>query len=921
MLISRCLTFVQRCNALAVLLALGLALASRVQAEPVVPTLNLEYHQFELDNGLRVVVHEDRKAPIVAVNVWYHVGSKNETPGKTGFAHLFEHLMFNGSEHHDDEYFAPFERIGATDMNGTTNNDRTNYFQNVPTSGLDLALWMESDRMGHLLGAVTQEKLDEQRGVVQNEKRQGENQPYGRVFQTLARYSFPPGHPYSWPVIGSMEDLEAASLEDVHTWFKTYYGPSNATLVLAGDIDLETARQKAEHYFGDIPGGEPLEQGRQWVAPMEAPRRVVIEDRVPQPRVYLAWNLPPITDSSAPDFELMAQLLGGGRNAQLYRRLVYKAQIATSVSAFYYGRELAGQMIIVADVRPGANAGDVEAAIQEELSRFKDKGPSKAALSRAKTAYMAEMVRHTERVGGFGGKSDLLARGAVFFDDPGAFAPWLERIAAVERGDLKRLARTWLGTNRLAIVVTPFPNLTHASTGADRSQLPAPGEPPELELPSAQTATLSNGLEVVLVERRQTPLVQFSLQFDAGYAADVETVPGTQSFALAMLKEGTSDLDAFEISEREEALGAQISTGSTLDTTTVALSTLTTQLEPALQLFTEVVTDPAFPADEIERKRGQWLAGIAQEQAQPVSLALRTLPPLLYGAGHPYATPMTGSGTEAGVRALDQATLRRFHQRWFNPQGATLIVVGDVGLDGLLPVLEQTLGAWEPQTPTARVGAPNPVQPPTEPRLYLLDKPGAEQTTLFVGTLLPPTGAPNDIALQLLNQVFGGTFTSRLNMNLREDKHWSYGARSLIRSARGQRPFLAYSAVQADQTVPAMHEILAELNAIRGQRPPTAAELEKVVLNETLKRPGRFETNAALAAELAEAIRFDRGLDYIETYADAVRNTNLDELQAASTLIDPRRLVWVIVGDLAAIEADIRALEWGEVEVLDATAP
>src|SRR5688572_14410031 len=348
----------------AAVLAASLATAVVAQ-DPEIP-----FDEFYLDNGLRVIVHEDRKAPIVAVTVWYHVGSKNEAPGKTGFAHLFEHLMFNGSENHDDEYFRPLQEVGATGMNGTTDFDRTNYFQTVPTSAVDLALWLESDRMGHLLGAIDQDKLDEQRGVVQNEKRQGDNAPYGKVFETIVTNLFPPGHPYSWEVIGSMEDLNAATLDDVKTWFETYYGPNNATLVLAGDIDAAAAREKVERYFGDIAPGPPLTHRERWIPDAVPASRVVMQDRVPEARVYKVWLAPEWVDDESTYLQLADAVLTSGKTSRIYQRLVYEDQIATDAGGFAMINEIAGAYVVYATAAEGQDLQTVARALDEELARF-----------------------------------------------------------------------------------------------------------------------------------------------------------------------------------------------------------------------------------------------------------------------------------------------------------------------------------------------------------------------------------------------------------------------------------------------------------------------------------------------------------------------------------------------------------------------
>ena len=501
---------------LALIAAVGLMpLAAQAQQRPAgssqaIP--EIKYEKFILPNGLTVLVHEDRKAPIVAVNVWYHVGSKNEKIGRTGFAHLFEHLMFNGSEHFNDDYFKPLEKVGATDLNGTTNFDRTNYFQNVPTSALDLVLFMESDRMGHLLGAIDQARLDEQRGVVQNEKRQGENQPYGKAFAFMAENTYPRGHPYSWSVIGSMEDLTAASLEDAREWFKTYYGPNNAVLVIAGDIDAATARQKVEKYFGAIPPSPPIAKQEKWIAKMTGSRRGAMQDRVPQARITKVWNVPEWGSAEADHLTLVANILASGKSSRLYKRLVYDDRIATDVQAFLSAREIGSQFLVQARPHPGGDLAAVERALDEELARFIREGPTPAELQRVKTQYRANFIRGAERIGGFGGKSDILATNMVYAGNPDHYRITLSRIASATAAQLRAAAQTWLSDGVYALEVHPFPQLQASGAPVDRSKLPEAGPSPESEFPTIATATLSNGLKVYLAERRGVPR---ELQSDA----------------------------------------------------------------------------------------------------------------------------------------------------------------------------------------------------------------------------------------------------------------------------------------------------------------------------------------------------------------------------------------------------------------------
>jgi zinc protease len=900
------------------ILGLGLLLASARAADNSIPDIKIDiaYKKFVLKNGLTVIVHEDHKAPIVAVNVWYHVGSKNEKPGKTGFAHLFEHLMFNGSEHFNDDYFQAMERIGATDLNGTTSEDRTDYFENVPKSAVDVALWTESDRMGHLLGAIDQAKLDEQRGVVQNEKRQGENQPYGVTHELITKGTAPVGHPYSWTVIGSMEDLNAASLDDVKTWFKTYYGAANAVLVIAGDIDAETALKKAELYFGDIPAGPPVAKYDKWVPKIPGTRRQSVSDRVPQARLYKIWNIPPYGEADASYLDLASDVLASGKTSRLYKRLVYDEQIATDVSAYVDPSEISGHFGIVATARPGVDLAKIEKAVDEEVARFLAHGPTPKELARVKTGNIAGFVRGIERIGGFGGKSDILAMNEVFRGSPDFYQTTLKYVRSATAQDLQSAAKRWLTDDVYILEVHPYPKYETATASADRSKLPTPGDAPEVQFPTFQRATLSNGMKIVLAERHSTPVVNFNLLVDAGYASDQSATPGTARLAMDMLDEGTTKRTALEISDELASLGAHLSTGSDLDTSTVHLSALTPTLDPALNLYADVILNPSFPEADFKRLQKQRLAGIQREKTEPMSMALRVFPAILYGKNHAYGSPLTGSGTEETVAKLCRDDMEKFHQTWFKPNHATLIIVGDTTLKEITPKLEKLFGAWK----NGEVPAKNiaPVSPQKKAVVYLIDRPGAIQSIVFAGESAPPKNNPDEVAIETVNNILGGTFTSRINMNLREDKHWSYGARTLMSPARGQRPFIAYAPVQTDKTKESMVEMDKELRGILGPRPITAEELSKAQKNQTLKLPGTWETNDKVGGSISEIVRFGLPEDYFTTYSGKVRTLSVDELvKAAKAVVHPDQLVWVIVGDRSKIESGIRELGWGEIQLLD----
>ncbi|HEY8176865.1 MAG TPA: pitrilysin family protein [Gemmatimonadaceae bacterium] len=896
----------------AAVLAVALSSPLAAQTVPKIP-----YTKYVLQNGLTLIVHEDHKAPIAAVNVWYHVGSKNEKVGKTGFAHLFEHLMFNGSENFKDDYFKAVEPVGATDLNGTTNEDRTNYFQNVPLSALDRILWLESDRMGHLLGAIDQKVLDEQRGVVQNEKRQGENSPYGKQWITMTEAIYPRGHPYSWSVIGSMEDLNAAALDDVKEWFRTYYGPSNAIIVIAGDVKPEDAKARVEKYFGDIPAGPPIAKHQQWVAKRAGSQRQIMQDRVPQTRILKEWNVPGIGDAEEPTLLLLTHILGEGKTSRLYKRLVYKDRTASSVVAFYSDAEIGGQVIVWADVQPGGDARKVERAMDEEIARLVSTGPAPAEVSLAQVNDRRQYIRGIERIGGFGGKSDLLAQGEVYRGDPDFI--WKRTVAGqkLTAADLHAAARRWLGDGVYTLEVQPFPEHTVAQSGVDRSKVPDVSTPPTASFPKAEKATLSNGLKVQLVHRTAVPVVDMRLLLDAGYAADRGVAPGTAQMTLNMLDEGTTSRTSQQISDRLEALGAEIYTGSELDASRVTLYALKDKLDPALDLFADVVLHPSFPQSDLDRVKKNTIANIQQEKVEPFLIAQRVVPLLIYGPGHAYGNPLTGSGTEESAAAMTREQLRRFHQTWFKPNNATMIVVGDITMAELVPKLERAFSSWTPgAVPTKAIAS---VAPKSRSEVYILDRPGAEQTLIISAQLAPPKSYANEFALQSFNDAFGGAFVSRVNMNLREDKHWSYGAGASVTDARGQRLWVLYAPVQTDKTKESLQEVMKELTDVAGTRPVTPTELADALNRQTRTLAGRWETGLNIINALMEITEFGLPEDYYATYAQRVRAVTPDAVAATvKEVMRPDAQVWVVVGDRAKIEQGVRSLNLGDVRFIDA---
>jgi zinc protease len=889
-----------------------------IQASLLEDLPKIEYESFKLDNGLTVIVHEDKKVPMVAVNVWYHVGSKNEKVGKTGFAHLFEHLMFNGTENYNNEYFEPFEKIGSTDQNGTTNSDRTNYFQNVPTNALDLALWMESDRMGHLLGVVDQEKLDEQRGVVQNEKRQGENQPYGKAFTAISESAFPKGHPYSWTTIGSMEDLDAASLEDVQDWFKTYYGPNNAVLALAGDIDLETAKAKVTKFFGDIPAGPPLIKPERWIAKRLEEKREVMFDNVPQARIYKIWNVPERDTEAAAHFDLASSILVGGKNSPLYKELVYEKQIATNVSSFYYDREIAGMFFITADVVAGVDPAIVEQSIDEVMEAFIKKGPSTKLLKAEKTKAIAGFIRGIQRIGGFGGKSDLLATCQTYTGNPGCYQESAKYLDAATSSKIKATFAEWIDDTPYVLTILPSDQYGLSDESVDRSTgVPYPTEKVSFKFPTLQTATLSNGAKVVLAQRSDVPLVEMNFQFNFGYAQENNDELGFTNFMMDMLNEGTKKYSSLQFDEALDSLGSNLGFGSGLDTSVISLSSLKGNLADTLDLAKEALISPTFPQAEIDRIKSQTLASIVQEENRPASIAYRNIGKLLYGDTHPYGKPLTGSGLSDTISSITRTNIIDLHARALSPNNLTFAVAGDIDLETLVDLLENKFGGWRGNS-TSKLKAFTTVALPSQRTVYLIDKPNAQQSFIVAGQLLPPSATDEEIKLDYMNYAIGGSFTSRLNMNLREDKSWSYGVRTRLASAKGQRAMLVTAPVQTDKTSESIAEIAKEYAAYLSDNPVTDAELAKGKASKTLRLPGQFETLGALKSGVSGIVTYNRDLDYLNQLPGLLDEPTLADVQnMAQTYIKPDQWIWLIVGDLSKIEEPIRNLNLGKVEVID----
>jgi len=902
----------------------------------LVAQVNIPYEMFTLPNGLRVIVHTDRKAPVVGVTVYYRVGSKNEPQGKTGFAHLFEHLMFGGSEN-VPEFQDPLSEAGASGTNGSTWFDRTNYVETVPTGAVDLALFMEADRMGHLLGAVTQTKLDAQRAVVQNEKRQGDNQPYGLVEYAQLAALFPSDHPYGHSTIGSMADLDAASLEDVKTWFRDNYGPNNAILVLAGDIDVATAKEKAARFFGSIPAGPVVKPVISSVPTL--PKRIdqVMKDRVATTRLFRLWVTPGRNDKDSPLLAVGAAVFGGLSSSRLDNALVRKEQIAVGVTASLQQFEQIGFVEVTADVKPGVDPELVGKRLDEMMAEFIKTGPTADEVTRVATRQVSAEIAGLEVVGGFGGKAATLAEGLLYSGDPAQYKKDLAAIASATPAAVTDAMQRWLSRPVYALKVEPgeraaYEDASVTAPGAANQKeetppaptlaLPAVQANPSLVFPAVETTTLSNGIKLHLARRSTVPTVQIAVTFDAGIASDRKDLAGVGSLTLSLLDEGTTTRSTIQIAEEQERLGASISTGQSMDRTSVSLFALKANLQPSLDLLGDVIRNPAFAPTEVERLRATQLTAIAAEKTQPGGLANRAIYPLLYGPAHPYGVAASGRGDETSVKAITRDDLVRYHGDWMVPSKAEIFVAGDISMAELKPLLDARFGAWaENRRMKPRKDFSVPI-PAARPGIFLIDRPQSPQSMIVGGFVTTAKGGDDLISFNAANTVLGDDFLSRLNTDIREIKGWSYGVRSYLISRAERSPYVVTAPVQADQTGPAIAAMRDDIAQFLGSKGVTSQEFTRVVKGEIAQLPALFETTGSVLGQMQADALYGRPFTYVETLGPRYGALTRQEMdKAARGLLDPAKLSWIVVGDKAKIKGQLDALGLPVTEIDSTGAP
>jgi zinc protease len=928
-----------------VCLVLGLALVIFVQVPPSAQTRpaaaadipRLQFEKYALPNGLEVILSQNRRLPMVAVNLWYHVGPANEEPGRTGFAHLFEHMMFQGSKHvPPDGHFQLLEKAGATGLNGTTDFDRTNYFETVPANQLELALWLESDRMGYLLEKVDQAALSNQQDVVRNERRQSvENQPYGLAEEAIVQTLLPKGHPYFGNVIGSHEDIQSVKLDDVNRFFRQYYAPNNASIAIVGDFDVTATKRLVEKYFGSLKRGPAVPPISADTPRVTSERRAVIPSRVELPRVYMTWLTPPIFKPGDADAEVAASILGGGRSSRLYKALVYEKQIAQTVSAFQNSLILGSMFQIEATARPGHTAEELERAIDEELAKLRAEAPSSREIEQARNTIETAIIGGLERLGGFGGVADRLNMYNHYLRTPDYLEKDIQRYRAVTPATLLAFARDQLTTSTRVVV--------HATPGQPKpvsqspAQAPAAGAPSEaaagqsinadepwrvdipkagptkpLQLAAPASAVLANGLTLILSERRGLPIVAANLVIKTGSDANPIERPGLANFVAAMLDEGTASRNALQIADEVSQLGATLTTNSSMDATTISARSLSKNFAATLGLVADITLKPSFPAEEIDRQRASRLGQLVQMRDSPAQVAAQVMGLALYGPKHPYG--YTELGTEASMKAVARDEMMGFWRQHFIPNNAALIVAGDISMSELRGLAEKAFASW-PRGDSVQpsLGAPDT----TRARIVIVDKPGAPQTQVRVAGIGAARSSPDFRALQVMNNALGGLFSSRINMNLREEHGYTYGASSQFIFRRSAGPFVVAGGIRTDVTAPAVSEIFKEIAGML-DRPMMQDELLKAKDALANSLPGSFETSVNTVNSFSNIFVYDLGLDYYTRYAQEVNAVTSEQaLAVARRYIVPDRLVVIAVGDRNAIEAELRKLNLGTVEIRD----
>jgi zinc protease len=897
----------------------------------------IKYETYTLPNGLKVITHEDHRLPLVAVDLWYHVGPLNERPGRTGFAHLFEHMMFEGSEHVGEKAHIKFvDAAGATDVNGTTDFDRTNYFETMPANQLELALWLESDRMGFLMEGLDRKLLQNQRDVVRNEKRQGEGRPYAAATEAVAHMLYPKDHPYYGDVIGSHADIEAARIADIRDFHQQFYTPNNASIAIAGDFDAAKLKELLTKYFGPIPAGPKVDPVTVVTPAITSQRRATVTDTVRLPQLTIAWLTPAAYTPDSYSVGAAVFALGQGKASRLDQALVYKTQVAQRVSCYNRPNKLNGSAECTVTAKPGVKLEDLEKTVWDEIAKLQATGPTAEEVEAEKAGTLTRTISGLQRLGGFGGVADTLDEYNQYTGDPGYLPKDIAAEEAVSVASAKAAAVKYL-TKDAAVVVYCVPGKKESSevprspddTDAQvkitnpytaefeasqnwRKTPPQPGPAVTVHLPVPQTFTLGNGLKVYVVEQRSLPVLSATLITRAGSENNPAGKAGLASLTTQTMGEATTTRSLTELAEAQERIGTRIGVGASMDGATASMTVLTNHTGEGMDIFSDVIEHPAFHEEDLDRLRKQRLIAIQQETDSVGSMAQRVGPKLIFTEG-PYGASPTG--TSDSVKGLTRDDVTGFYGAHFGPADSGLVLVGDVNAAEAKKLAETYFGKW---TGTATAAVTLPAAPtPAATHVVIVDKPGAPQTALYAFGVGVPASSPDLQAVQVMNYVLGGAFASRINMNLREVHGYTYGANSQFAAYRGAGPFLAGGLVRTDVTGPAAKELMYEIKRFT-TTPPTETELKEAKDARVQSLPGQFETTGAIAGSMGSIFLYDRPLDYYATLPAKYRAvTEADVERVSKQDLHPDELIIVAAGDRAKIEPQLKEAGVGPVEVRD----
>jgi zinc protease len=859
-----------------------------------------------LDNGLTVIAHRDRKAPIVAVYVTYHAGSRDEPQGKSGLAHLFEHLMYAGTRQFPGNTFRHLERLGATSVNALSREDYTAYFATVPKDKLDQALAIEAARMS--AAAFDRAEVDRQLEVVRNELLQRESEPYGSINRIIAQAAYPKGHPYARPADGSIDELDHLSLADTINWQRTHYHPANAALVIAGDIKPSQAIARARYHFGQLACADRDIPITATIAKLPQSQRIVIADRAAASRIYLVWNVPRLSAPEYPGLELLIEIIAGGLSSRLWRSLVEGRHLAREIGGELRGRELGSQMVLWATAPDPASMPKLEEAMSAAIRQFGKHPPTSAELDRARFRRFARLLRATERLCGPRSKAELLGTAWTMAGDANAHEKRLVRIASIKPRELCELSRTWLDEHALVIEARAA-----AATSVRPRNRAATDISAAIRLVGRARATDASPARapIVGIHHRGSPLCEVRLVIDGGSAQDPPERSGLAGVAIAALTDTGARRGALTIAARLDRFGAQVEGRVRRDASSVRLSALEPTLTAALEVFHDLLDRHLIDDATIERAKAARRALIESEKSRPLDLALRMLPALVYGRDHCAARPIAGIALE--VAHINSEEVRALIASWRVECRARLILVGPHSPKKLRELGDHIGAIYSGNGSKITARAATPTPPITHPRVVLIDQPGRSRSAIFAARAIAPRGSSDFAAIAAADTILGGCFTSRLNLNLREAKSWCYGARTMISSDRDTGLMLAHAFVAPERTVAAMTEIEREWRAIVRVTP---SELQHATDYLTLRSAADRETAAQLAAAAEDVIVLRLPRSWYRDFSARLRALRPRDVAGACEALFRQPLIWIIVGDAESIAPGMEAAGFRQVDVI-----